>query len=202
VGAHNDCFLSNASDGGTYQNGPAPDPELFKQYLSADNRYVPQGGETCSSAPEAQPYIGCANALADLSRMRWSTINTDYQPVVIDLWKAQGCYAEIARRLGYRFRLVGAEVPSTAAAGAVLRVRVGIANDGWAAPYNARGVELILRHSLTRRIYTVPIPIDPRFLEPGPDSRGGPKRCDSGECGSRTVRRALKPSGSRACSAR
>ena len=163
VGAHNDCFLANQSDGGTYSepNGP-DDPERFKQYLNADNRYLPQGGETCSSAAAAQPFIQCANALSDLARMHWSTVNIDYQPEVIALWRAQGCIGEISRRLGYRFRLVDADVPNRVAIGGSLTARFRIANDGWSAPYNPRAVELVLRNVANGHEHRMPVDADPR----------------------------------------
>ena len=170
IGAHNDCFLANATDGGTYSNPYPPfgaQPELFKTYLSEDNRYVPQTGETCSFAAEAQPFIQCTNALADLARLRWSALNIDYQPQVIDLWRQQGCFAEIARRLGYRFRLVEAVIPQQSPAGGVLSMRLSIANDGFASPYNPRAVELVMRHRVTGRVHLSPVNADPRFWSPG-----------------------------------
>lgn len=169
VGAHNDCFLSDYYDSGTYDDPAAPGlgPEVYKQFLSADNRYVPQGGETCTSGPAAQPYIPCANALTDLARMRWSTINTEYHPSVIALWQQEGCYPEIARRLGYRFRLVTAQLPTRATVGDTLHVTLNVANDGWAPPYNARLVELVLRNTATGQRYMLPVTTDPRFWGPG-----------------------------------
>jgi hypothetical protein len=166
IGAHNDCFLSNVHDGGTYSTPYPPfgvQPELFKQYLNQDNRYVPQTGETCSFAADAQPYIQCPNALADLARMRWSALNIEYQPQVLDLWRQQGCFPEIERRLGYRLRLVGADMPLQVAAGGLLQLRLAIANDGFAAPYNPRVVELVLRHATTRREYPFAVNADPRL---------------------------------------
>jgi hypothetical protein len=124
VGAHNDCLLAYDSGGNTYGNPYTGrvEAESYRQYLSQDNLYVPQGGETCSSAPEAQPYIQCPVAIGELARLRWSAINTDYQPLVISLWKSQGCYAEIAQRVGYRFRLIGGEFPTRAFVGGPLAV--------------------------------------------------------------------------------
>lgn len=165
VGAHNDCFLAGPSDGGTYTDPYPPfaeDPERFKQYLGADNRYLPQGGETCSSAPAAQPFISCTNALSDLARMHWSTLAGDYQPDVIALWRTQGCLGEISRRLGYRFRLVGSDLPNRIAIGDALTARFSVANDGWSVPYNPRAVELILRNVANGRVYRLPTDADPR----------------------------------------
>ena len=169
VGAHNDCFLASDSGGATYFN-PATgraESEAYRQFLSRDNLFVPQGGETCSSAAEAQPFIQCGTALSELSLLRWSAINTDYQQDVIGLWQAQGCYPVIAQRLGYRFRLVNAELPTRAAPGGLLSLRLAVANDGWAPPYNPRLVEVVLRHAAANRTYVLPVAADPRFWMPG-----------------------------------
>jgi hypothetical protein len=165
IGHQDDCFLATATNGNTYQNHytGSRDPEPARQYLSAENRYLPQGGETCSFGAEAQPFVQCPNALAELARIRWSTINIDYQPQVIDLWRQQGCIADVARRLGYRFRLIAAELPSTAARGSPLAFRLGIVNDGFTAPYNPRAVEIVLRHGVTRVETKLPVNADPRF---------------------------------------
>lgn len=38
-------------------------------------------------------------------------INAEFHPKVYELWRSEGCYPEIARRLGYRLRLVRASFP-------------------------------------------------------------------------------------------
>jgi hypothetical protein len=171
VGAHNDCFLASPDDYGTYWNplgGRAEDNlEAFKTFLNLDNRYVPQGGETCSTGAPAEPYIHCPNALRELARMRWSTIDVEFHPGVIDLWRREKCFADVHAHLGYRFRLLSAEVPAQVSPGGPLTVRVNVVNDGWAAPYNPRGVELILRHATTHVRHTFSLAVDPRLWLPG-----------------------------------
>lgn len=172
VGAHNDCFLASPDDFGTYWSPlggrPEDNIEAFKTFLNLDNRYVPQGGETCSTGAQAEPYIHCPNALRELARMRWSTIDVDFHPGVIDLWRREGCFADVHAHLGYRLRLVTAEVPAEVSPGGPLNLRVHLVNDGWAAPFNPRGVELILRHAITHVRHTFPVAVDPRFWLRGP----------------------------------
>ena len=171
IGHHNDCFLADDYNYGTYALPYPPSfgyyPELFKQYLSQENRFVPQVGETCSFAPPAQPYVQCPNALNDLQRLQFSVLTDGYQPQVMELWKQQGCFGQIQRRLGYRFRLVSSEIPVQAAAGSFLSLRLVIANDGFAAPYNPRAVELVLRQASPRRDIALPVSADPRFWSAG-----------------------------------
>lgn len=177
VGAHNDCFASDATNGGTYAAPSAfwqSIPDL-KAYLAADNRFVPQGGEACGTDAGAdvfnQPYVHCAAALVDFASLRWSAIHIGYKPEVIDLWRSEGCFDQIQKRLGYRFRLVDGDFPTEVAQGAPFRIRVAIANDGWAAPYNPRRVELILRNSTSGRVQRFPVAADPRLWGPGDTQR-------------------------------
>ncbi|MGH9386779.1 MAG: DUF4832 domain-containing protein [Vicinamibacterales bacterium] len=171
IGAHNDCFLASPDDTGTYlppNLGPLEkNIQALKKYLNLDNRFVPQGGETCSAEPAAQPFIGCANALNDLALLRWSALNIQFQPRALDLWRQQGCFLEIQRRLGYRFRLIETELPDHATAGLWLTIRFVLINDGWASPFNPRAVELILRHAVSGRSHVIPVAADPRRWGPG-----------------------------------
>lgn len=169
LGAHNDCLLASRNDWGTYW--PSDDESIARQkrFLQQDNLFLPQGGETCNDNEEAQPYIGCANALNELAMMRWSTINSGYHPGVLQRWRDEGCYDDIARRLGYRFRLIDAAIPRSALSGAPFSVTVRMTNEGFARPYNPRGLELVLRHTVNGAITRMPVGAgDIRLLLPGP----------------------------------
>ena len=165
IGHHDDCFLASKDDWDTFRPTPGRPIAAAKAYVSAENRYVPQGGETCDDGPEAQPYIGCANALSELAAQHWSQLNSDYNLKVLDRWKREGCYAEISKRLGYRLRLMRATYPTRVSAGGILRARLTLVNDGFAAPYNPRGLELVLRGA--RGSYRMELPQDPRRWLPG-----------------------------------
>jgi hypothetical protein len=143
LAAHDDCFLASEINWGTYLDADdAPRVAHFKAYLHADNRYVVQSGETCNGDAEARPFIACENALAELAYLRWSSLNRDYHPEVISAWQREGCFEQIARRLGYRLRLIEASVLRQARA---IEVRLTLRNDGFASPYNPRGFVLALR---------------------------------------------------------
>lgn len=43
TGHHNDCFLASSTDFGTYS-----DVENDKEFLAAETRYLPMGGESCN----------------------------------------------------------------------------------------------------------------------------------------------------------
>ncbi len=144
MGAHNDCFLASETDWGSYPEDAA-ERQALRQFLHLDNRFVVQGGETCNADAEAQPYIGCENALADLALLRFSTLNIDYHEEVLEGWRDGGCFEEIERRLGYRFRLFDATLPTEAQPGAPFVIDFNVVNEGFGNPYNMRTPEILLR---------------------------------------------------------
>ncbi len=160
VGAHNDCFVSDATDMGTYLSN---DIEGDKDYLNQDNRYLPQGGETCCDCG----YAGCENSLIDLARMRWSVINKDYNPDVLNRWINEGCIDEIKRRLGYRFELRQAAVSDSIKPEGIFNLDFQIANYGFASPFNPRNLEIILRNTVNHQRYRLVTDVDPRFWTAG-----------------------------------
>jgi hypothetical protein len=166
VGHHNDCFLASDTDWASYRPTPQRSIAAAKAYLSAENRYGPQGGETCNFAADAQPYVGCSNALTELGDQHWSQLNSDYHPAVLGQWKRQGCYSEISKRLGYHFRLLSSAYPASVKPGGMLRARVSLVNDGFAAPYNPRLLELVLRGGRGKEM-RFRLPQDPRRWLPG-----------------------------------
>ncbi len=156
TGAHNDCFLANATDFGTYLAG---DIEGDKTYLNLDNRFVPQSGETCCDCG----WSGCTNALEDLNRMHWSVLNEDYHPDVLTRWENEGCMDEIKKRLGYRFVLKDGKISSSVKPGGEFTLNLNLVNKGFASPYNPRNLELILRDNTNKIQYRVVTTEDPRY---------------------------------------
>lgn len=160
VGAHNDCFVSDATDMGTYL---ANNIEGDKNYLNQDNRYVPQGGETCCDCG----YAGCENSLIDLARMRYSVLNKDYHPAVLNRWITEGCMNEIKRRLGFRFELLQATISDSIKPTGTFNLNFQIANRGFASPFNPRSLEIILRNNVSNQRYRLVTEVDPRFWMAG-----------------------------------
>ncbi len=181
VGAKNDCFLASDSDWGTYDPFDPVSIQQQKDFLHQDNLFVPQGGETCNFAADAQPYIGCPNALRELAYMRFSTLNVEFEQNVLQGWKNGGCYDEIARRFGYRFELVSANIPTSVSKSQNLVMSFDVKNTGFANPYNPRRLALILRNQTTKKIAKVVLNsssltptntmYDPRFWQPGTTTR-------------------------------
>jgi hypothetical protein len=155
VGHHNDCFLANATDMGTYQQPGERD------YALADSAFVPVGGETCAVFPARSD---CAPAMQELALLHFGFLNIDYHPDVIQRWRDAGCFGQIGCRLGYRLAVLPYEAPQTLRSGDTLSVALRLLNDGYARLHNARPVELVLAGPV-RRVLTVAA--DPRDLTPG-----------------------------------
>lgn len=156
TGHHNDCFLADASDAGTYVN-VAQD----KAYLAQDALYTPQGGETCA----VSSFSGWANANSDMALLRYSYLNLDYNTQVLSSW---GSNIDIARRnLGYRLSLVQGSYSASSRSGGSLAINFTVRNDGYAAPFNPRKAELVLRQTGTGTLYRFALDTDPRLWTPG-----------------------------------
>jgi hypothetical protein len=159
IGAHDDCFLASRTDWGTWTKNIAAE----KAFYHRDNLFVPQGGETCNFKEDAQPFIGCENALHELASQRFNSLNSLFQMDVLDFWTKGGCMPEIRRRLGYRFRLVDSSVQVE---GGEVRVSVTVHNDGFGDLYNPRPIFLVLRDRATGRMERIPVDTDPRRWMP------------------------------------
>jgi hypothetical protein len=137
IGHHNDCFLSSATDHGTY---PKP-VERWRTYLAADSHFVPVGGETCAQNP---PLSDCDSALRQLREYHWSYLNRAYHPGVLEDWQRQGCMDVIARDLGYRLVLHRASWPASVGRGGSFTIGLTLENRGFAAPFNPRPVVVVI----------------------------------------------------------
>ena len=137
IGHHNDCFVSSPSDVGTY---PDDQIDFYRDYVGADTAFVPMGGETC--AVDA-PRSACVSALAEMSKLHFSYINREFQADVLASW--QPCRDEMEKRLGYRLLLKTADLPERVKPGGSFSLTATLENQGFAAPFNARPVFLVLR---------------------------------------------------------
>jgi hypothetical protein len=156
TGHHNDCFLADDTDMGTYS-----DTSAQTLYISRDALYVPVGGETCSPSE----FSGCPNTLYQMERLHWTYVNNDYHGSVISGWKNNGCYPDIQKRLGYRFELLEGTYTDSTKPGGTLGINIKIRNTGFASLYNPRKVELLLRSAADT--FFVKLDEDPRFWQSG-----------------------------------
>lgn len=160
IGFHNDCYLADETDFGTFSDYDVgggtslQDIANLRNYLAQDTRYTPMGGETCAINP---PTDDCASAGGgadtDMAVSHYSFLNQGYNADVNDDWAAQGCIENIKRRLGYRLHLVSSRARTEAQPGQTIPLTLEFTNAGFAALYNPRGIELVLRHSVSGQKY-------------------------------------------------
>ena len=152
LGSHNDCFLADTSDSGTFNDydgaTDSQDISRLREYKALETRFTAMGGETCL---ENSPADNCAasggRADTDLALFHYSFLNQGYNANVNDDWVMQGCMEDIKRRLGYRLELVSSVFPAEARPGQAIPLRLELRNTGYTAPFNPRGLELVLRNT-------------------------------------------------------
>lgn len=157
---HNDAFLYQADNMGTYTNRTRD-----MAYLAQECLYLPNGGE--SDVTTQSVYNGWATgekAIADMSMIHFSYLNQDYSQLVISNWRKEGAFTEIAMHMGYRFQLIEATLPALIRPNEALPVRMNIRNTGYATPYNERHAYIVLYNSSNN--YMLPLESDPRFWAP------------------------------------
>ncbi len=147
-GIHNDCFLNNPDDSGTYwaagvsPTGRTPADNIFRAYHAQTSDWSTTGGETCGDGQ----YKACSDVLTDGPLYHWRYLRDDWGTIFFDGWKAQGCYPQIKSSLGYRFQLDAISHPQSVAPGAVANVLVDLRNVGWSRIFSARKLVVTLRH--------------------------------------------------------
>ncbi len=151
IAYHNDCFLSNYTDAGTY-GYEANDTLIYKPYVATESKYLPIGGETCGYNPE---FGSCTNTIKEMKRFHWSYLNKYYHPDNYAHWNSEGCLDEIKNKLGYRFELQSATFPNVVHTDTPLSYNIELINKGFAAPFNQRKVELVLKNNINASIYTI-----------------------------------------------
>ena len=174
IGFHNDCFLASPDDYGTYYDyGSSSQPkqpakEALRKYIEADTRFTVVGGETCDDA--FSPQNDCAPggyAEEEMRNMHFSFLNAGYNTNVNNDWDSGGCMNNIKRNLGYRFVLRKAVFPIKLNRPASFKFTLQLDNTGYASPFNARPVKLILRNADTKKEFSVPLKINPQLLFSG-----------------------------------
>jgi chitodextrinase len=182
IGFHNDCFLADSADMGTYDNNSWMGwyyVEEKKQWMydmataSGGNKMV--GGETCDAAGSND--AAGVTVQSEMSKLHFTEINEDFAPVNLNIWKAanlpasgndpaETAFTRIKRKLGYRFRLIDADFPTSTSPGAGYTFSAHLNNDGYAGMIKPRPVFLVFDNGTQR--YDVPLPgLDPRLWTSG-----------------------------------
>jgi Domain of unknown function (DUF4832)/Domain of unknown function (DUF4874) len=134
AGIHNDCFLAGPTDSGTFE-----DPTT-RPYAKALTNQTAYGGETCENA-DTPVRNTCADILKEGAEYHLAWLSGDYAPSVLNKWKADGCYAEVSRSMGYRLQLDAASHAPEGLAGQSITVDIDLRNVGWARIFSARKLQ-------------------------------------------------------------
>jgi hypothetical protein len=164
LGLHNDCFLYDNDDRGTYARFGIwfgnQTLEQQKQYAFdlitsyGGNRIM--GGETCSAA-----IARIDDTDNDMAKANWTEININFWKEAVEMWKqrnlpasgndpAETEFDRISRKLGYRLRLIDATFPSSAKAGGAFSLAANLSNDGYASVIKPRPIYLVLDNGRDR----------------------------------------------------
>ena len=145
IGHHNDAFLAEWGNDGTYgRDGKGPDDDpVLRQFISDETMYLPNGGETNveDSTHAKQVY---KNATTEMSLYHWSFCGSTYAEEVTDRWRSSGIFDELNRKMGYRYELMNADLPQTATTGQPATFTIRLRNVGYAPLYNERRAYIVL----------------------------------------------------------
>ena len=138
-------------------------------YTMADTGFVIQEGEI-SDATEWKLQPGLV--VSEMEKLHQTALNRsgDGWRMVSDAWKRNGDYNVVARRMGYRFRLISATMPVVLRPGEAFAIQLVMANDGFARIMNPRSVEVVLRNTTdgAKHVIRVDGPRGNRLWFPGP----------------------------------
>ncbi|OUM62449.1 hypothetical protein PIROE2DRAFT_11246 [Piromyces sp. E2] len=148
LGYFNDCFLSSDDDVGTYENNDE------YNYVKKDTKNVPIVGETCRNYKSR---TNCESAVKEMERMHFSSLNSEYNESVLNLWKEDGCYKEISERLGYQLRLSHLIATTESTANSMITFHAEGYNNGFSAPFDYKYAKIILKSDNMQCYKRIPI---------------------------------------------
>lgn len=156
LGQHNDAFLYDYDNMGTYT-----DTAKQKPWLAQETLYVPIGGETdITDVNKAKVWATYDKTIAEMSRLHWTFIQSGYATQTTNWWRENGTFDELNRRMGYRYQLVSGTYGEQATAGGKLSVKMQIRNAGFAPLYNERPAYIVLKNG--SKTYKMKLKSDPR----------------------------------------
>lgn len=178
----NDGMLGSVYDLGTYDDTPLQsDSEFEEQGTRSEEllfqyklcQYVPNGGEVTID----NEYNDLDNAIADLSQMHVSYLNSEHDAAVLDKWKIStytgsktdifsGCsgYDYISTHLGYRYVMKESSVDFHSVLSDTAALYITIANTGFAPAYIKFDTVVILTDEDTGKSEEFETTIDNRTI--------------------------------------
>lgn len=144
-----------------------PDYKEMHEYYVQDTKWVPSTGEPCAGGGGSTYYIH-NNPCPQLRAIHISTLINN-ACIDYDFWKSKPWYNELTRDLGYRLGVKTLVLNPFAEQGKFLDLKLEISNIGYAAPFNKRIFEIILRSQETGETFRTDVTeagghkTDPRY---------------------------------------
>jgi len=166
IGFHNDCFLSDAADMGTYDNNSwmgwfyiEEKRQWMYDLITSFGTNKMMGGETCDSAGDND--AAGVKVQNYMSLLNTTEMNEDYAPVNTNLWKnanlaasgndpAETAFVRLKRKMGYRLRLTDATFPTSASSGGSFTFSANLSNDGYSGIIKPRPIYLVFKSGANR----------------------------------------------------
>lgn len=165
MGCHNDAFLNNWGNDGTYAGWDdelSDDPKV-RDYIAIETHYVPNGGETNVESKSLAEKI-YTQATTEMSKYHWSFCGSSYAVPVTSRWRESGLFDTLNVHMGYRYNLVDAQFTDAAAPAGKANITIRIQNTGYAPLYNERPVYIVLKNQDSE--YKIQLTADPRRWTP------------------------------------
>ena len=162
MGCHNDAFLNNWGNDGTYASDELSDDPAVRQYIATETLYVPNGGETNVESNSLAEKV-YTKAPEEMSTYHWSFCGKSYATQVTGRWHESGIFDTLNVHMGYRYNLVDAQFTDEAAPSGKMNVTIRLRNTGYAPIYNKRKAYIVLRAVNDQNsVFSIPLSADPR----------------------------------------
>ena len=163
MGHHNDAFLHDWGNMGTYASDNKSDDPAVRQYIATETLYVPNGGETNIDDDEDLAEERYTQAPSEMSTYHWSFCGSSYAIPVTKRWRSSGIFDTLNIHMGYRYNLLNGQFSDEVAPEGKMNVTIRVRNDGYAPIYNERPVYLVLKGTGSNSaLYALPLTTDPR----------------------------------------
>ena len=164
MGHHNDAFLNDWGNDGTYASNSKNDDPAVRRYIADETRYVPNGGETNVEDNSTAQRV-YKKATKEMREYHWSFCGSSYAIAMTNRWREDGIFDTLNMHMGYRLCLQQARYCDSIAPGGKMPLIIRIANVGYAPLYNERPVFVVLKNA--EHTYRIQLSADPRRWLPG-----------------------------------
>lgn len=167
LGHHNDCFLYNENDRGTYireswmgEYSIAEQKEYTMNLATSYGGNKIMGGETCGGSTDRNDEEA-KTVLNEMEALNFTEININYHEGSIDIWRKamlpadefnpeETAFDRLSRKMGYRIRIVDATFQNKYRAGETFSFSASLQNDGFAGIIKPRPLFLTFENEQYR----------------------------------------------------